>query len=94
MYSVAFSEAMLCWNKDKLAELEAHMRKGGMDQSDIDKARYFNPSLFLACVDRRALPPSLLYWRVRAVFVTYGNMKDKKGNLCSMPRPGLGPTTS
>ena len=44
------------------------------------QARYFNSSQFVACVERQVLPSSLLYWRVRAVFVTYGNIKDKKGN--------------
>ena len=47
MYSVAFSEAMFCWNKKKLAELEGYMRTAGMDQSDIEKVRILPMSLYL-----------------------------------------------
>ena len=47
MYSVAFSEAMFCWNKKKLAELEGHMRTAGMDQSEIEKVRISPMSLYL-----------------------------------------------
>ena len=37
MYSVAFSEAMFCWNKERLQELESHMRESGMTQDEIEK---------------------------------------------------------
>ena len=37
MYSVAFSEAMFCWDKSKLGELERHMRDSGMTAIEIEK---------------------------------------------------------
>ncbi|EJK48190.1 hypothetical protein THAOC_33036 [Thalassiosira oceanica] len=64
MYSVAFSEAMFCWEKCMMEELKGHMRDSGMSAIEIEK--------------RTILRSSLLYWRVRAVFVTYGRMKDSK----------------
>ncbi len=38
----------------------------------------FDPKFFLHRVERSVPPPDILYWRVRAVFVTFGNRKDAK----------------
>lgn len=37
MYSVAFSEAMFCWEKCMMEELEGHMRDSGMSAIEIEK---------------------------------------------------------
>lgn len=54
------------------------LKDSGMTEEEIESERYYNSRLCLDCVDRRIPPPSKLYWRVRAVFVLYGSMKDSK----------------
>ena len=49
-----------------------------MYDEQISNAKYYQTSLFKGCVSRRALPPSLLYWRVRATYALYGNKVDSK----------------
>ena len=39
---------------------------------------YYNVAWFRQRVERTVLPPSKLYWRVRAVFEVYGHRKDSK----------------
>ena len=46
------------------------------DHNEIEEDMYFNASFWKGCVDRRVLPPKLLYSRVRAVFVFCGTMID------------------
>ena len=75
-FFVALREAFLVWNLDKLEELEDQMKKSGMSEDEIKDARYYSPEVFRNCVDRVVPPPSVLYWRVRAVYVLYGNMID------------------
>ena len=79
-YFVALQEAFYAWDPKKLEELKAHMRAAGQDDKDIEAEMYFNSKFFRACVPRRMLPPKQLYWRVRAVFVTYGGKRDAKSN--------------
>ena len=54
------------------------MKKEGKTEAEIKSARQFSPSLFRNCVDRVVPPPSILYLRVRVVYVLYGNMVDSK----------------
>ncbi len=49
-----------------------------MTEEEVRLQRYFNKRLFCDCVDRHCPAPSILYWRVRAVFVTYGPIVDSK----------------
>ena len=77
-YFVALSEAFLIWNPDKLKDLMTRMRAGGMTEEEVRLQRYFNKRLFCDCVDRHCPAPSILYWRVRAVFVMYGPIVDSK----------------
>jgi hypothetical protein len=48
-----------------------------VDEGESDKEVadhfFFNTSIFLGCCARGVPPPSILYWRVRAVFAFYGN---------------------
>ena len=73
---MALREAFLVWNLDKLEELEDQMKKSGITEDEIKDARYYSPAVFRNCVDRVVPPPSVLYWRVRALYVLYGNMID------------------
>jgi hypothetical protein len=77
-YFVALSEAFLIWNPEKLEELTSKMRESGMQDEEVKLQRYFNKCLFCDCVDRHCPAPSILYWRVRAVFVSYGGIIDSK----------------
>jgi hypothetical protein len=78
-FFVALRDAFFVWDKDKLEELMRHMREdNGLSQEDIEKKMLFSPTLFTDCVNRYIPPPSLLYFRVRAVFVLFGNMVDSK----------------
>ena len=54
------------------------MKDTGMFHEKIDAELYFNCALFKGCVPRRVPPPSVLYWRVRTVFVIYGQMIDSE----------------
>ena len=45
-----------------------------IDEEEIHAELYFRPELFKRYVIYRVPPPSILYWRVKAVFVLYGNM--------------------
>jgi hypothetical protein len=77
-YFVALREAFLVWNKDRMRELEDKMRESGMTDEEIQSQKYHNAALFRGCIERTVPPPSILYWRVRAVYALYGNMIDSK----------------
>jgi hypothetical protein len=77
LYKVAFRDALLAWDPDKLKEVRAAIKeKDKKTDKEIDMDIYFNPAFWKACIRRRILPPRLLYWRVRAVFVICGSMVD------------------
>ena len=59
-----------------MKELEQLMKASGMTDKQVENARYFNANLASRCVDRYVSPPSILYWRVHAVYVTFGHMLD------------------
>ncbi|KAL3770800.1 hypothetical protein ACHAWU_006359 [Discostella pseudostelligera] len=77
-YFVALREAFFVWNPVKLKELEERMKNSGLSDEAIQRQRYFNMQLFRDCVDRSVPPPKMLYWRVRAVYATYGPLIDSK----------------
>jgi len=77
-FFVALREAFLVWNKEKLEELKGHLREEGRSEEEIEKKMLFTSSSFTDCVDRYIPPPSLLYFRVRAVFVLFGKLVDSK----------------
>ena len=64
-------------NDDKISEAAA---KYTSNSDDIDSLMYFNAKFFKNCIKQRILPPKELYWRVRAVFVTFGDMGDADTN--------------
>jgi hypothetical protein len=77
-YFVALREAFFVWNQSKLKELEEHMVEAGYTLEEVHRRKYFNSNLFRGCVDRHLPAPTILYWRVRAVYVMFGSMKDSK----------------
>jgi len=52
------------------------LREKGLSNAEIEYMMYFNAGWFNKCVKRRVLPPSQLYWRVRAVYAMYGPKLD------------------
>ena len=78
-YKVAFQNAMFVWNISKKEELENLMKKDSVSEEQIEAEQYYNSAIYKGCVDRSMPPPSLLYWRVRSVFVMYGDLVDKNG---------------
>ena len=58
--------------------MRADLRADGLSDDEINAKMYYDVAWFRARVERIALPPSQLYWRVRAVYELYGHMKDKK----------------
>jgi len=77
-YFVALREAFFVWNQSKLKQLEERMVESGYTIEEVRRRKYFNSELFRGCVDRHLPAPTILYWRVRAVYVMYGSMKDSK----------------
>ena len=78
VFFVARMNAFLVWNPEKLKELEDKMRESGMTEKEIEAQQYYNHKVYTGCVDRYAPSPKILYWRVQAGYVTYGNEIDSK----------------
>ena len=68
------------WKTSPLQPFRKKLQESGLDSDDINCLLYFQSHFFRECVPRVRLPPSRLYWPVRAVFVTFGNMKDPATN--------------
>ena len=56
------------------------LKDNGWSNQQIEATLYYKPSFFRRRVPRIALPPRQLYYRVRAVFVTFGSRKDSKSS--------------
>lgn len=79
-YCSALMEAFLEWNREKLVMvIDGIKEEEGWTDEEIKAKMFFNPVYFQKKVDRIILPPSKLYWRVRAVYVKFGNKLDHKG---------------
>ena len=80
-FFVALSEAMYAWDECDMRSLEEALRENvDMSSHDFSLFRYFRRRYFLKRVKRHCLPPSKLYWRVRAVFEVFGSQIDSKSN--------------
>ena len=78
-YFVALRQAWFQWDLTKLAEVKATLRyERGMNNNEIEALMYYDVDYFRVRVPRVVLPPSKLYWRVRAVYEMYGPMIDAK----------------
>lgn len=82
MYKVGWREALLQFDPILLARVRSQVKEqDNKTDKELDEDMYFNAAFWKQCVNRRVLPPRLLYWRVRAVFVAYGNIIDPKSGL-------------
>lgn len=77
-YHVAYQNALYCWDENILEGVKDVLRQDGVSDDDMASIMYYNADFFKACTPRVILPPTLLYWRVRAVFRLYGPVKDSK----------------
>ncbi|GBO90611.1 hypothetical protein FisN_19Lh006 [Fistulifera solaris] len=75
-YSAALVRAFLEWDPERLKEVKEALVKLGISEKEIEARLYYNIQWFAARVERRALPPHLLYWRVCAVLSYFGNKID------------------
>ena len=76
-FFVALSEAIYAWDEEGMRTLvDLLMDKLGLGEDEIKSWRYFKRRYFARRVKRVCLPPSRLYWRVRAVFEMFGPKTD------------------
>lgn len=54
------------------------MKASGLSDEQVDAQMYYNARFFRECVERVVPPPNILYYRLRAVFVLFGNKVDSK----------------
>ena len=79
-YFVALMNAFLVWDKTKFNTISSILQDSGWSKDTVDGTLYFRPRFFQKRVEQIVLPPRELYWRVRAVFVTFGCKVDSKTN--------------
>jgi hypothetical protein len=78
-YFVALRQAWFQWDITKLAEVKATLRdERGVNNSKIEAMFFYDVDYFCVRVPHIVLPPSKLYWCVRAVYEMYGPMTDAK----------------
>ena len=77
-YKQAFGEAWLPYSATILAEVQATLAAAGMTAAQIKRKRFWSPRWFRRRVPSYAPEPSILYKRVRGVFVLFGNQLDVK----------------
>jgi hypothetical protein len=78
-FYVALSEAIYAWDEEEMAILVENLKlRLDLDDDEIRLFRYFRRRYFAKRVRRHCLPPSRLYWRVRAVFEVFGPKVDPK----------------
>ena len=72
-YHVAAMKAWFAWDEKKLKEVIAILKESGWTDEDVKSKMYYSVDFFRELVERQILPPRQLYWRVRAVYVEFGN---------------------
>jgi hypothetical protein len=72
-YHVAAMKAWFAWDENKLKDVIATLKENGWTDEDVKSKMYYSVDFFRELVERQILPPRQLYWRVRAVYVEFGN---------------------
>jgi hypothetical protein len=78
-YLVALTNAWFAWDPVIFEKVKASLRLNGLTDREISDKLYYDVAFFRRRVPRVVLPPSALYWRVRAVYVVYGPAADETG---------------
>jgi hypothetical protein len=74
-FYIALMESWYSWDPAVFDEIISKLKEKGKSEKEIESLYVFHTTLFLSCCPRIVLPPSVLYWRVRAVFAFYGPME-------------------
>ena len=77
-YFIAWSEAWGVWDESVLKEVITKLKLSGLDDDDIEKKRYYDAKWFQARVPRRVPAPLELYYRLRAVYASFGDVVDEE----------------
>jgi hypothetical protein len=72
-YHVAAMKAWFAWDENKLKDVIATLKEKGWTDEDVKSKMYYSVDFFRELVERQILPPRQLCWRVRAVYVEFGN---------------------
>ena len=76
-FFVSLQEAIFAWNPEMLKKVkDKKKRTRNLTDIEIESDMCFNVRWWQERVFRTILPPSFLYWRVRAVLAVYGTKLD------------------
>eukprot|EP00966_Prymnesium_polylepis_P013512 311972-Prymnesium_polylepis.1 len=75
-YFVAQREAWLIPHRGALERVRSVLSAKGYSKDEMDARYFYNFDYFAGRVPRAAPPPSILYWRVRAVYKFFGPLQD------------------
>jgi hypothetical protein len=80
-FYAALSEAFFSWDDEDMKVLMERLKSIlHLSDKEILNLRYYKRSFFTKRVRRYVLPPSRLYWRVRAVIEAYATRRDADSN--------------
>jgi hypothetical protein len=77
-FKIAFMKALYAYDEMKLQEVIATLKSNGWTDREITSTLYYRPGFFSKRVERTCLPNKQLYFRVRAVIVTFASKLDSK----------------
>ncbi|KAG7362391.1 3'-5' exonuclease [Nitzschia inconspicua] len=77
-FKVSMSRAFLEYEPAKLEKVKGKLMERGWTDEEISATMFYNPTFFNRRVERIALPPRQLYYRVQAVMVAFGKRVDSK----------------
>jgi hypothetical protein len=81
--------AFLEWDPEQYKKVKQKHLDAGWDEKDFEALVFYKPSYLRRRVARVALPPRQLYYRVRAVYVTFGKKSIVRQKChCSTKRLG------
>ena len=79
-FYVALRDAFFMFEEDALDNVMQKLISCGYTKERIEKRMFYNFSWFRLRVPRIIPPPSILFWRVRNVYATFGGLVDSKLN--------------
>ena len=80
-FYAALQEAFFSWNPEMLLNIKNKMKlKYNLTDEELDADMHFKVRWWQQRAFRKILPPSILYWRVRAVIICYGSKIDTESN--------------
>mmetsp|Transcript_5457 Transcript_5457/g.16252 ORF Transcript_5457/g.16252 Transcript_5457/m.16252 type:complete len:505 (-) Transcript_5457:157-1671(-) len=71
-------EAFLAWEPRTFERVKANLRAEGKSDNEVTSMTHYSVAHFRSRCPRAMLPPSKLYWRVRAVYELFGDRVDSE----------------